>query len=267
MRFRLAPVPGPRPRRWWVGYRVRVTADAVKLVDDEVGSFLVTAGEVVVDGLAAASPGILRLVLLGPVIAILLQLRGLLVLHGSATEVDGRAAVFVGDTEAGKSTTAAALVRGGATLLVDDVVAIDQAGASPRVLPGAPYLRLMPESLLALGADPADLPRLRLDHEKRLQEHHGRAGESTVPLGAVYVLAVAPGVEVEPIASADALAELLRHSYCADLLPRRGVAAHFSRCAALAAAAPVRRLGRPQALGRLSDVAARVSEDLAAGGK
>jgi hypothetical protein len=242
---------------------VRVTAAAVKLVDDEVGAFLVSANEVVVDPATAARPGILRLVLLGPVIAILLQLRGLLVLHGSAVDVEGRAALFLGDTGAGKSTTAAALVRAGASLLVDDVVAIDQAGASPRVLPGAPYLRLMPESLLALGEDPTQLPRLRLDHEKRLQEHHGSAGESPVSLGAVYVLGVGPAVEVEPIAPADALAELLRHSYCADLLPRRGLAEHFSRCAALAAAAPVRRLGRPQALGRLTDLAARVRDDLA----
>ncbi|MEA2684634.1 MAG: hypothetical protein QOK05_2962 [Chloroflexota bacterium] len=227
-----------------------------------MGAFLVRPGEVVVNPIEGHRPSILRLVLLGPVMAILLQLRGALVLHGSAVAVDGAAAVFVGDTGAGKSTTAGALVRAGSRLLADDLVVVAGGGDRPHVEAGAPYLRLMPESLLALGEEPANLPRLRMDHEKRLQGRVAEFARTPMPLAAIYVLGVGPAVGIEAISAADGLAEVLRQAYCADLLPPSGLPAMFALCAAVAGAVPVRRLGRPQALGRLADVAAEVRSDL-----
>jgi len=56
------------------------------------------------------SLAILSLPVLGPVLAILLHYRGLLVLHGSAVVINDRLTLFLGDRGMGKSTTAAFLV-------------------------------------------------------------------------------------------------------------------------------------------------------------
>lgn len=243
----------PRPRRTWAGMRVRGRTRRVHLVYDEVGACLVTPDEVVLDLLPAAVPSVLQLLLIGPVTGILLQLRGLLVLHAAAVEVEGRAVVIAGNSGMGKSTTAAALVRTGGRLLADDVVAIDLGGAQPTVPAGSPHLRLMPESLLALGEDPESLPRLRENYEKRQLE--GAEGVDRVPLGAIFVLEEAALLDAPRMAPSEALRELLVQSYCADLLTGAATARHFRQCGTVAASVPVYRLHRPRALGRLAQLA------------
>lgn len=60
----------------------------------------------------------------------LLSLRGRTVLHASAVAIDGRAIAFSGHSGAGKTTTAHALVRAGATLICEDKLVLhhDAAG-------------------------------------------------------------------------------------------------------------------------------------------
>ncbi|HWA54220.1 MAG TPA: hypothetical protein VG816_08620, partial [Solirubrobacterales bacterium] len=67
--------------------------------------------------------------------------RGDLVLHASAVEVDGRAVIFCGPTQRGKSTLARALGEGGYRLLGEDGVAIELGGDGPTAFPGARGVR------------------------------------------------------------------------------------------------------------------------------
>jgi hypothetical protein len=64
----------------------------------------------------------------------LLSLRGQTVLHASAVELDGRAIAFSGQSGAGKTTTARALVRAGATLIAEDKLLIEYGAAGVRAL-------------------------------------------------------------------------------------------------------------------------------------
>jgi hypothetical protein len=66
-------------------------------------------------------------------------LRGLEVLHASATVAGPGAIVLAGRTGAGKTATAAALCRGGSTFLADDVVALERHGSELLAHPGAPF--------------------------------------------------------------------------------------------------------------------------------
>ena len=66
-----------------------------------------------VDPAPGAEEALVRLPLVGPVIALLLHARGLLVLHASAIAIGDQSAIFLGDKQAGKSTIAAALVAAG----------------------------------------------------------------------------------------------------------------------------------------------------------
>ena len=110
----------------------------------DVGRFLVRRGgsEIAVDLDPCFDPRLLALPLLGPVVAILLHRRGYLVLHGSAIELNGEAAVFLGDKGAGKSTTAASLVARGASLIADDVVAVGLQGDVPVAVAGFQAMKL-----------------------------------------------------------------------------------------------------------------------------
>lgn len=67
------------------------------------------------------SPEDLAAFLTGSVMGLLLHLRGALVIHGSAVEVGGRAAIFCGASGVGKSTLAAALGRRGYPMASDDL--------------------------------------------------------------------------------------------------------------------------------------------------
>ena len=105
--------------------------------------------------------------LLGPVLGIVLRLRGATCLHGSAVEIDGNAALFVGPPGAGKSTTAAALALRGHPVLSDDIVALKEKADSFTVLPAYPHLCLWPDAVGMLFGSPEALPRLAEDSEKR----------------------------------------------------------------------------------------------------
>ncbi|MCI0530310.1 MAG: hypothetical protein L0Y56_22930, partial [Nitrospira sp.] len=70
-----------------------------------VGKFFVVGNdEIVIQPVPGVEEAQLRLFLLGPVMAMLLRQRGLLVLHASAVAIDNGAVAFLGDTGWGKST-------------------------------------------------------------------------------------------------------------------------------------------------------------------
>jgi len=80
--------------------------------------------------------------LLGPVLGLLLRLRGVTCLHASAVALADRAIAFVGSEGAGKSTTAALLARKGLAIISDDVVALVERDALFTFIPAYPYLSL-----------------------------------------------------------------------------------------------------------------------------
>jgi hypothetical protein len=73
----------------------------------------------------AEDPELLPVVITGMLVAMVLVLRGALVLHASAVEVRGRAIAVVGRSGMGKSTLATLLCGAGARLVTDDVLRVD----------------------------------------------------------------------------------------------------------------------------------------------
>ncbi len=71
-------------------------------------------------------------------------------LHGSAVEFGGKAWVFIGESGAGKSTTAHELLARGGMLLADDMSIVDV--QKNLVRPGSPSIRLWKESDEVVGA-------------------------------------------------------------------------------------------------------------------
>lgn len=217
---------------------------------------------------SGADDGFISLPLLGPVMAVLLHRRGRLTLHGSAVRRGDSAAVFLGDKGAGKSTTAAALVRSGHRLLTDDIVALDVGGAAaPRLWPAYPQLKLTPTATAAIALDEADA--MESPHPDFPKQRHLLTGAfdlTSSPLGAVYVLERGEAFALYRLTGPAALTALMRFSYMtrfgSTLMRGQAAALHFQQCAAVANAAPVYRLVTPDSLDRLQEIDAFLQAEM-----
>jgi hypothetical protein len=235
------------------------------LVYRDSGAYLIRDGnEIVIAPRPGVEDRLLRLYLLGPVLALALHQRGWLMLHASAVSLDGQVAGFLGGPRWGKSTMAATLHRRGHLLVADDFIAVaaEPAAAGPLLIyPGFPQLKLWPEAAALTGADPDQLPQLRPDLEKRARRLESGFAADPLPLSRLYVLDEGDVIAVEPLDRQAALIELVRHSYAAKALPKLDASAHLRQCATVLRHVPVRRLRRPRDLAALADVARRVETD------
>ncbi len=133
--------------------------------------------------------------LLGPVLGFAMRLRGILCLHACVLEVGSHAIAIVGETGAGKSTTAAALASRGHAILSDDIAVLDDRSTHWLVQSGYPRLRLWPETLRALYGSEDGLTRVFSFTEKRFidladncSDRSWRFHRHPLPLAAIYVL-------------------------------------------------------------------------------
>ncbi len=242
-----------------------VTCDGIFLFWEKEGRFLVRGGnEIVVDPLPGVDERVIRLLILGPALAVLLLQRGRVALHAATVEIDGNAIVFMGGSGCGKSALAATLYKRGHGVVADDVTAIQPDGKDgPLVFPGFPQLKLWPEVVSFLGDDPEKLPILEPGIGKRANPITQRFSEKPIPLRQIYVLAEGRDKELVPLSHQQALVELICHSYRAPVLKWIGAGRHLIQCASLINKIPIKRLNRPLLLSELPDVARMVEEDLA----
>ncbi len=187
--------------------------------------------------------------ILGPVLGIVLRIRGTVCLHASAFVSRGRAVAIVGEGGAGKSTTVAALAIRGNEIVSDDVVALARIGLDWFAIPAYPHVKLWPSSSQFLFGGSRQLPRLVSTWEKEYldlatPEYKFAARSSRV--GAIFLLAdrshdsAAPFVET--MSSRDALLALLGNSYGGGFLDSKARRDEFECMSDLVRRVPIRRL-------------------------
>jgi hypothetical protein len=129
--------------------------------------------------------------LLGPILAFVLRLRGLVAVHAGAVEMDGTAVLLAGPAGAGKSTTAAAFALNGWPVLTDDVAVIVPQGDRLEVVPSYPRVRLWDDSVRGLLGRSEALPLLTPSWEKRylpLGTEEAGFSQEPLPLRAIFLL-------------------------------------------------------------------------------
>jgi hypothetical protein len=207
--------------------------------------------------------------LLGPVLGILLRLRGVTCLHASAVAFRDYSVALLGWAGAGKSTTAAAFSKLGYAVISDDIVALVENEGVFRVMPAYPHVCLWPDSVEMLYGSSEALPRFVPDWEKRRLALGGqgtRFEDRPLPLGAVYILGdrqpeLAP--YVEEIRSQDALVSLLANTYANKILDRELRAREFEVLGRLVSTVSVRRVYPHSDASRLEELCKVIQEDLA----
>lgn len=207
--------------------------------------------------------------LLGVVLALWLERRGVPTLHASVVAISGRAVAFLGVPGGGKTTAAAALIAAGHELLVDDLVATRIDGDRVMVDHGYPLLRLWPAQADHFLGSHTEYPRLHPFYDKRLVaigERFGRFRAAATPLARIYL----PQrhledheARIEPVASGEALLTLVANSFLHEAVHRLGLAgARLPYLSSVLSRTPPRRLRYPSGFDRLPELVDAVTADL-----
>jgi hypothetical protein len=205
--------------------------------------------------------------LLGQVVSFALLKQGIEQLHATVVAFSGRALALTGDCGRGKSTLAAALLKRGGKLLVDDMLVLKQNGHL-LAMPGPPRLKLLPDSAKRAGLSSGKaLPMNPLVSKKIFPIRDAQV--DPVPLERLYVLS-APNprtkrISIRRCTPAEACAQVIAAAYNLDMaLPGRP-ASQLQWAASIANAVPVSMLSYPRDLNRLEEVADAVLQSFLRG--
>jgi hypothetical protein len=199
--------------------------------------------------------------LLGQVVSFALLKQGIEQLHATVVTFNGRALALTGDCGRGKSTLAAALLKRGGKLLVDDMLVLKQDGRKLLAMPGPPRLKLLPDSAKRVGMKTSHALRMNPLVEKKIFAV-GNAQPDPVPLDRMYVLTAQNArrkrTTIRACSPAEACAQVIAAAYNLDMQLSGRAASQFRWAASIANAVEVSLLSYQRDLSRLDEVADRV---------
>ncbi len=144
-----------------LGYRVYAPRVGRHLV--------VNDGRQVTSALPDIAPWRWQRLLFAQVLPLVATLQGLELLHASAVRLSqGTTLAFAAASGTGKSSVAAHLVASGASLLTDDVLALERGSRGVLAHPGVPVMSLAPMELLALTGERARRLGLQLGQADKI---------------------------------------------------------------------------------------------------
>ena len=270
---RVVPVEvclGPTPASLPAGAEKRYGWQAMPgryLMTGKVARFLVADGCRIVVEPRGGSRVDLDSLLIGPVLAAVLQQRGITTLHASSVATSAGAVAFLGDRGVGKSSLAGALMKLGYPLLADDVTGVVVDDGEPWAIPGLPRIRLLGDSLKSLGA--VALGAGGSDGKAQVAAERYQAAR--LPLAACYLLEADAGrpldaapAAIAPVAAGQAFRWLARHSYRRKRLRALGkLEPHFRVLATIAGRIPMFDVTRPSPRPDLHALGASFGDHLA----
>ncbi|WP_417898980.1 aldolase [Bacillus haimaensis] len=212
--------------------------------------FLIQNGnEINVSPYEGAAEDHIRLYLLGTCMGAILMQRRILPLHGSAIAIDGKAYAIVGDSGAGKSTTASALLKQGYELISDDVIPVSfNEQGIPLVTPAYPQQKLWQESIDEFGMESSHF-RPIIDRETKFAiPVSSQFCDMALPLAGVFELIKTEGetLTLSSVTGLERFHLLFQHTYRNFFIPRAGLMEwHFQTSAKMVNKMSFYRIQRP----------------------
>lgn len=257
----------PEPLEQW-SY-CKFDGDTAYLGWQIVGKFLVKGGkEIIIEPFADVEERVMRLPLLGSVLAMVLHQRNFLILHGSAVAIENKAAIFVGAKGQGKSTITATLYAQGHPLITDDIAALKAHETnSYSLISGFPQIKLWPEAVeAALNREAKEFGKIHPEIEKRAFAPSDSFSSLSYPVKKIYVLSVGETLGIKPLNPQEVISSLLANSFIPLLTGEEFEkdelrVSHFRQCVNIANSLPVCLLERPRSLKLLQDTAKLIEAD------
>ncbi|HKE57224.1 MAG TPA: hypothetical protein VKB46_10995 [Pyrinomonadaceae bacterium] len=206
--------------------------------------------------------------LVGQISAFVLRLRGLVCLHGSSILIGKRAFTVVGDSGAGKSTTAAAFARLGHPVLTEDVSPVIEREQTFLIQTGYPRINLWDDVVESFYGSATALPRIVSNWDKKyldLQREGVCFHKEAARLSAVYVLGERSDGEaaprIEPLSATESLLALLTNAHGRYLLDKPMRAKEFELLSRLNERVVVKRVVPHAAIDRLDQLTELILRD------
>lgn len=199
------------------------------------------------------------------VLPLAMSRQGRLVLHASASVLDGVALAFVGVSGRGKSTLAAAFAAQGHPFLTDDGLQLEQQVEQVLALPGPASLRLWDDSLEAIGPARVAATAAALQHTPKfrlLADATLRHRALACPLAGIYFLGEAEvdSTSIAPLVGQEVMLRLLQHCFLLDVEARTLLGQAFATTAALVRKVSAWQLEYPRRYDALPGVVATLRE-------
>ncbi|MCS3642393.1 hypothetical protein [Salinibacter ruber] len=203
-----------------------------------------------------------RLFILATGLATALYQGGKLVLHSSAVSIDGKAALFIGDKGAGKSTMAAAFSEKSHQAIADDAVRVD--ASTPSIAyPGVQAFKLRRDSLSLLDESRFYVKKIDKNLDKYLvSKREKNSNQKKQKIGGIFVIKEGKNIDIRECSFLDSFAEIVRHTYV-----RKNVRSsmgnridYFNQCTDVAAKVPVYELVRPKKYSKLDKLCELIKE-------
>lgn len=171
--------------------------------------------------------------LLGSVFSLWSELHARPALHSAAVVIDGHAMAVMATSKGGKSSLATALMKGGASLLTDDILIVDRIGTRLVGHPSYPQMRLWPDQAAhVLGSAAAEsLPQVVPHLSKRFipvgRDGFGTFQSASTPISCLVLperRSDVTAVRLVRIPPAEALIALIQHSFLPRVTDQLGLA-------------------------------------------
>lgn len=227
------------------------------------GRLFITSEHIRLEKHPAGDDNLLHAYLFRYAMAIVMQLRGCLVLRGAAVALGERGIAIAGVPTAGASVLAAELVGRGGKLVSDDlcVIHFDAAGR-PLLLPSHPVISLWQDMADRAGSFARNLGKLRQQLEKfAFAAYEPHCQPEPILLDDVIALEAhnRKDVSIAPVAGSKKVAQLYRLSFQHGLLAGLGLKPqHYRACVAIAKQCRLSTLVRPSKADSRADLAALV---------
>lgn len=242
---------------------LQVSADEVLMTVSGLGAFHIRAGREIIWRADTTDQYRVDNFLVSMCLSSLMVQRGYVVVHSSAVKLNDSTVVFLGDSGAGKSTTAAAFARAGCQVVSDDVSVISPP-PEPKIWAALPFVRLLPDAFGEFQPHLGGEDVLREGVDKHLVDvTNGKSCQGPESLGHLCVLEWGDELSIEPITGAARLMAFVSSSawfitVYEETLQRQ----NFERCGSVATSVPCWRLTRPRDFSKMPDMVALALETM-----